>query len=625
MPRLLAALPLCAALASLSLSGRALALEPGSVAGQPVRVDVTESSSVYYNFDNRDSKPNQVATRANDNFGLVYNRLSAQATAGSLSLGVRVDNVWFYASPNVTQLALDLTQDAQPRNAPSYFRGKLGEAGLELSNRFIDWVYPSKYYLTYSRPGLEATLGDTSAQLGRGIVLSVRKRDELGSDTTIRGARLSVSSRGAVRLKLSALGGELNPLRIDEASGRYLGVPSSHDALSTLTEAGMPRAIRTDFAPLTGDCSTSATCGYAPDRIAAGQFELAGEHWKLGTQGSALFRAAPLSEDLLRSAQRMLTLSQSAELSRVLPNLSLYGELAFQELAQRPEAPRFDPGYGVYVSAAYTPKDVALTLEGRHYRRLFPLSANVKLARAREFSSLSYNQVPTTALEDNDTEYEGMNTCVSGARLRGDVSLRRGVRALSSLAHYRTYAESGANESCVTTAEQLNRVYDVSSGFALDSSDRKEHLELVLGGRLDTATRELTLAEGSSSHVFYSEGYLRHQLELPLAGDFSFSLTGRHRRRAQAEGGPGVPWSEGEEVLGVEWAEHSSLGLGAEYDTRPGVPHRYFNIELSHRPTPSTRIGLFAGQRRGALRCVGGICRLYPPFEGVRLDVALRF
>ena len=625
MRRLLAALPRCVALASLSLSAPALALEPGRVAGQPVLVDVSESSSVYYNFDNRDAKASQVATRANDDFGLVYNRLSAQATAGSLSLGVRVDNVWFYDSPNVTQLALDLTNDAQPDNRPSYFRAKLGEAGLELSNRFIDWVYPSKYYLTYSHAGVEATLGDASAQLGRGIVLSVRKRDELGSDTTIRGARVSVSTRGPLRLKLTALGGELNPLRIDEASGRYLGVLGGRDALTTVTEAGMPRAIRTDFAPLTSDCQTSATCAYAPDRIAAGQLELAGDSWKLGTQGSALFRDAPLSEDLLRSAQRILTLSQSVELTRLGPDLSVYGEIAFQQLGQRAGAPRSDPGYGVYASAAYTPKDVALTLEARHYRRLFPLSANVKLSRAREFSSLSYNQVPTTELEDNDTEYEGMNTCVSGARLRSDVTLQRGVRALGSVAHYLTYAESGSNESCSITAQQLNRVYDVSSGFALDSRDRRKHLELVLGGRIDHAARELTLAQGSTSHLFYGEGYLRHQLELPLVGDFSFSLTGRHRRRAQAEGGPGAPWSEGEEIIGVEWAEHSSLGLGAEYDTRPGVPHRYFNIELAHRPTPATRIALFAGQRRGALRCVGGICRLYPPFEGVRLDLALRF
>jgi hypothetical protein len=619
------ALPLSVAL----FSGQALALEPGNLAGAPVLVDVSESSSVYYNFDNRDSRPGQVATRANDDFGLVYNRLSAQATRGNVSLGVRIDNVWFYASPNVTRLALDLTEEQQRLgpigDAPSYFRNKLGEAGLELSNRFIDWLYPSKYYLTFSQPGLEATFGDASAQLGRGIVLSVRKQDELGSDTSIRGARVSLSSRGAVGLKLTAIAGELNPLRIDEASGRYLGVAAGSDALASIAEAGMPRAIATPFAPLTGNCQSSPTCGYAPDRVLAGQLELSGERWKLGSQGSAIFREPPLNQDLIRSAERILTLSQSVELTRLAPHLAVYAELAFQHLSAPPGGAKLDPGYGVYASASYTPENVNLTLEARHYRRLFPLLANVKLARAGEFSSLSYNQVPTTEPTDNDTELEGMNTCVSGARLRGDVRVGRGVRALGGLSHYVTYAESGANEACAITGQQQNLVYDVSSGFALDSRDRTRHLEVTLGGRLDRAARELTLPNGSESHLFYTEGYLRHQLELPLLADFEVTLTGRHRRRAQAEGGPGAPWLEGEEVLGLEWAQHSSLGLGAEYDTRPGVPRTYFNVELSHRPTPSSRVSLFAGQRRGAQRCVGGICRLYPAFEGVRLDVALRF
>src|SRR5688500_14375473 len=162
MRSLLRALPLSVALSA--RAARALALEPGSVAGTPVLLDVSESGSVYYNFDNRDSRPSQVATRANDDFGLVYNRLSLQATAGRFSAGARLDNVWFYASPNVTQIALDLTNEAAPASPPSYFRAKLDEAGLERSNRFIDWAYPSKYYLTYSAPGIEATLGDASAQ-----------------------------------------------------------------------------------------------------------------------------------------------------------------------------------------------------------------------------------------------------------------------------------------------------------------------------------------------------------------------------------------------------------------------------------------------------------------------------
>ena len=160
--------------------------------------------------------------------------------------------------------------------------------------------------------------------------------------------------------------------------------------------------------------------------------ELAGSSFKLAMQGSALFRAPPLSQDLVRSAERIVTLSQSVELPRLADDLALYAEAAFQHLQERDELARLDAGYGVYASASYTPKGLALTLEARHYRRLFPLSANVKLARASEFSSLSYNQVPTTEPEDNDTELEGMNTCVGGARLRGDVTLRRGVRAPST-------------------------------------------------------------------------------------------------------------------------------------------------------------------------------------------------
>src|SRR6187549_1963598 len=99
MPGLLRALPLSVAL----LPATALALEPGQIGDTPVLVDVSESASVYYNFDNRDSRPGQVATRANDDFGLVYNRFSVQSTAGSVSVGARFDNVWFYASPDPTQ------------------------------------------------------------------------------------------------------------------------------------------------------------------------------------------------------------------------------------------------------------------------------------------------------------------------------------------------------------------------------------------------------------------------------------------------------------------------------------------------------------------------------------------
>src|SRR6185436_9141493 len=105
---------------------------------------------------------------------------------------------------------------------------KLNEAGGELSNRYINWVYPAKYFVSYESRSVDVTLGDGYAEFGRGLVLSLRKLDELSSDTTLRGARVTgrVKSSG-LELSATALGGELNPLRIDAASGRYLGVHAS--------------------------------------------------------------------------------------------------------------------------------------------------------------------------------------------------------------------------------------------------------------------------------------------------------------------------------------------------------------------------------------------------------------
>jgi hypothetical protein len=34
---------------------------------------------------------------------------------------------------------------------------------------------------------------------------------------------------------------------------------------------------------------------------------------------------------------------------------------------------------------------------------------------------------------------------------------------------------------------------------------------------------------------------------------------------------------------------------------------------------------LFVGATKGSMKCAGGVCRLFPPFEGVRLEAFLRF
>ncbi|HEX3776316.1 MAG TPA: DUF6029 family protein [Polyangiaceae bacterium] len=610
---------------------QAHALEPTDVLGVPVAFDITESSTFAYNFDNRDTRANQVPTRANDNWGIFYNRLNLLANGGAWQVGVRVDNAWFFRYPNPTRIALELSSSrpasAGGASAPDYFRQKVDEAGVELSNRYIDWLYPAKYYATYSSPAVEVTLGDGYAQFGRGLVLSLRKLDELASDTTLRGARISARVKNQeLVLRATALAGTLNPLRIDPASGRYLGVDASvTPGLVGVLEAGMPRAVATDFAPNTGNCATFATCSYAPDRIFGGQVEVSQGATKIALQSSLLERGTPLDEDTVRSTQQIATGSASLELADLGGHGAAYVEVALQDLKPAdPTTPKLDPGQAIYLSVNVNEGALNLLFEGKHYRRFFPLLANISPIRAREFSTIAASAPPTTEALYTDTEFENFNTCVSGGRLRGDVALSSGVTAYAWLGYYESFDESVANDACTVSRDTRDRVWDAASGFELHSRDRRAKADFSIGARADDAARAFATDSGETS-VFYREIWHRHTVLAALGGPLSIELQGWHRRRHQTVGGPLEPWSEGDELIALDYAPHWSAAFGFSYDTNPQVPPTYVNGQLGYRPTPDSSVSLFVGQRRGALRCVGGVCRVFPPFEGASLDLTLRF
>jgi hypothetical protein len=499
---------------------------------------------------------------------------------------------------------------------------------VELSTRYINWAYPAKYYLGYTTREVEVVAGDFYAQLGRGLVLSVRKLDELASDTTVRGGRVTARVRaGDVRLRLSALGGSMNPLRIDESSGRYLGVDDAvTPGFVEITEAGMPRAVETDF--------LKKTPTYAPDRLVGGQIEIATDDFKLGTQAVLLDRQRALTAEVVRGAD-ILTGSQSIELPDLDGRGAGYVELALQKLSPSEECNRAeercdnpvydDPGYAVYASLSLIEQPVSLLIEGRHYRKFFPLSANIDTQRAGEFAIVQYSAPPTTGAFWIDTEFGAFNTCVTGGRAKGDVHVGKDESLYAWVGHYQTWAESVTNENCEIADANLNRVWDLASGLELSAQQRKSRYNAMVGGRIDETDREIAHPEGAETNVFYQEVYTRYDLVRWLGGPFSVQFQGVHRRRFQTLGGPSNPWSEGHHLTGVEWGRGISTAFGVEYDTNPATPDLYFNGQAIYRFTGDSSVSLFVGQRRGTLRCVGGVCRVFPPFEGTRLDATLRF
>src|SRR5262249_44338433 len=157
------------------------------------------------------------------------------------------------------------------------------------------------------------------------------------------------------------------------ASGRYLGVyASALPGFLPALEAGMPRAVATDFAPDTGNCATFATCSYAPDRLAGGQLLLEHGALSLGLQGSLLERSAPLTHHAVHGARQIAAESASLELSDLGGHGAAYLELALQNLGRQEPGAHVGAGHAVYGSVSVEAGALTLLAEGKHYRRFFP-------------------------------------------------------------------------------------------------------------------------------------------------------------------------------------------------------------------------------------------------------------
>lgn len=331
-----------------------------------------------------------------------------------------------------------------------------------------------------------------------------------------------------------------------------------------------------------------------------------------------------LASDPARAAGRISNASLVFELPQLPESGALYVEYAHQWRAAT-RVPGTEPGAGgaLYASLNLNPRPFTLTAEFKHYRSFYPLAAHVDVARAREFTPIQYSTPPTTEAVWNDTQFEHFNTCVTGGRLRNDVELAPGISLLSWVGHYHTWGERSSD--CSPSMETLNRVWDVAGGIETASRDRQRKLNLALGTRFDSSARPFTTVAGHAATAYYRELYLRYDVVQRLPRDLSLQFHGWLRRRHQALGGPSDAWFQGTTESGVSIGSAWNLVLGLEYDENPAVPRTYVNGQVRYNLTTSSNLGLFVGQRQGGQRCVSGVCRVFPPFEGARLDATLRF
>ncbi|WP_437722600.1 hypothetical protein [Sorangium sp. So ce861] len=609
--------------ASLLLAaGSAAAVDLQDVGGQPMAVDVVNTAAAVYHFDNRNDDPRYAARYLDDHYGEILNRLDAQISWWRLQLGARIDAAFYVGTPSATSLdLLEKIRDEEVLFEPN-------DARRELHSRYRNTVYPAKLWITYTQPGIEATAGDFYAQLGRGLVFSVRKMDELAIDTTVRGGRLALEHDFTLlRLKATAFAGQLNPLRIDSASGRrlhgsgsplFFGFPDADSAgdLRTYESTVDPQGN-----PLPVTNVAEAQPSYVEDTVLGGSLEVAVKGVQLGANGA-----------LLRG--EIGTFSGSIGVPSIAEHGDVYVEVAGQP-GRTEEGERVRPGYAIYAAANARSGPLAVSLEGKHYRRFASLLANIDVDplnpgfSAPEYKGLAYNQPPTA--EPVYVEPIGApNVCVTGGRGRVDYRFDRSLAVYAWVGHYVSFTEK-ASESCIEDDANRTDTWDVAAGTELHFDRSRSHVRAWAGARHSD--------EAEPERAFYSEGYVRYDIVKHLAGAFSVQAQGNNRRRYRPENFESS-WVEGDNYLALQWSPHLSAIFGYEYTSQPGcAPGK--DGELCHffsgglqwksgsRRTALDQIvdtaQLFVGQRRGGLRCVSGVCRTFPPFEGARLELVSRF
>jgi hypothetical protein len=623
----------CLAIGVVLWASPARAVDVGDVGGQPVQLDVTETSIVEKHFAVR-TPPNQPSGPGLDaiedsEWGGWINRLDTRLRWGHWDLGLRLDSAVYAFRP------VDYT---------GRYPSDKTQIVLDNESRFKNSIYPAKLWATYSAPGVEVTAGDAYVQFGRGLTLSMRKVDELGIDTTVRGGKVQITRDP---FSLTAVAGFANPSRVDEATGRALWVTSDLQPGDTPTPVyGSDRVVGIDLQAGRGLPLTLSTHFARFTRCAPYHFDNGNFATSFGSDsGTAIFGTCDAGDTdvwlnqslnlvpLGIRAHDITMVGQSIEVPSLWGHGTFYVEAAVQQRQDDQEEPTNRNGNALYAALTYDIGKTSSTFELKSYRNFYTVTASVGPA-APEFALVAYTFVPP-AESFNMLDAEGtgnFNACVEGGRFREDVNLRPDLLVYGQgvFAYSLTEQPGGlcdqSGRTVVSTglspASLQDVVWDGVTGFEYSFDDRLSHVFSSAGARDDR------LKDGS---LQYGEGHVEYSIAKYLGGPWSLELQGRYRHRWEQDFNVDLPthtqhwWDEDENYVSLRMAPKWVFTTGFEYTTLIGQPRTYVNGAVLYKFTSASNLRVFVGQQRAAFRCASGMCRFFPAFEGARAELTLRF
>ena len=489
-----------------------------------VNVSVTDTLVSEVHTDNRNGDPDD------DNYGIIFNRLNLTGNAGDLTGTLRLDTTKFIDAPT------------------DEYEDDLRLERITLQYRFGDW---------------QITGGDFFRQLGRGIVLSIRKQNEAGVDLSIRGGEISFEGEAH---RVSLFGGEVNPTNLDPVSQKFVEDPR--------------------------------------DALAGGHYEYSGlDFMQVGLHG-----LATIPKESLLPEETDYTLSGGlfAEFPDVTDWLSLYLEADVQ---QRVLGGSENLGKAFYAVADLTLGDFVVLLEGM-WLDAFEQKGSRNSALKNRFD---YNQPPT--LERVDQEVLNSRD-VLGGRLR----IERLIESVDLL----LYVNGLYRITDIGTGAELWQFHGYG-GFEQVFDRGASRLHLSAGYRTEVGDGDLDPDVFSPDFDSPVKTMIHAELDYlhSLGGGASLHVVSSNEFRGLAD----ADYARGSTIFGVELAGVGGVSLEFGYDTQDPSPdvRKYFLAGiLSLEVVEGLTLRGIGGTQRGGIKCIAGVCRDYPEFAGGRLEIIAR-
>lgn len=110
-----------------------------------------------------------------------------------------------------------------------------------------------------------------------------------------------------------------------------------------------------------------------------------------------------------------------------------------------------------------------------------------------------------------------------------------------------------------------------------------------------------------------------------LGNAWALHFTVNHESRTQ-EGMD--DFLRGTTLLGIErggkWSLTGEFGYDTQNEKKEGVQTLFFAGIVTYEPADWVDLRAVVGSERGGIKCIGGVCREYPSFQGARLEAAVQ-